>query len=108
GLYTFSTTEPTAAWESIFNDTDAEITYNHAIKVARELERIHANTITCNAENHESNPERFPESVEIPSEGIDVIIDESEGIIVRNMVRTRMPMLIMNGELFLMTGQKTL
>ena len=55
----------------------AEITYDRAIKVARELEQpIHANTITYNAKNRESNPERFPESVEILSEEVDIIVDE--------------------------------
>ncbi|CAG8762788.1 9475_t:CDS:2, partial [Acaulospora morrowiae] len=49
------------------------------LQVARELEqRIYANTITYNAENHESNPECFSESIEIPSEEIDIIINESE------------------------------
>ncbi|CAG8517696.1 9006_t:CDS:2 [Acaulospora morrowiae] len=57
----------------------AEIIYNRAIKVARELEQcIYTNTFTYNTENHESNPEHFSESVEIPFEGIDIIIDESK------------------------------
>ncbi|CAG8447796.1 17846_t:CDS:2 [Acaulospora morrowiae] len=54
----------------------AEITYNRAVKIARELEEhICASTITYNIENHEFHSKHIPKSVETE---VEVIINEDE------------------------------
>ncbi|CAG8456079.1 11347_t:CDS:2 [Acaulospora morrowiae] len=58
----------------------AKITYNRAVKIARELEeRIRASTITYNTENHEFHSKHIPKSVETE---VEVIINEDEETIV--------------------------